>query len=390
MHVRLNEREQNPNPHVNFITALPGEDDAEDAKQFLRALAAQVRPLMQRHGFGVNSLEEYEWNTVFAGRNWNNGETIELVLRGRSGRFLPTSWLLGTFCHELAHIKHMNHGPAFQALWRKLRQEVRELQDKGYYGDGFWSSGTRLIDSSNIPGEGSAAQDMPEYICGGAQSKSRPSRRRRGERKKRPGEPLASTKTGRQTERKRKAGRRVTSKTAFSGTGNTLSASKEDGSFGKQAGSKRAREERAQAAEKRLRTLNGASTSRWDPDSSSDDETDDDHALETDAERRHLLPSDEDLLATNWNDFNSDFLFNSPSPAASGSTLCKNIVEAEISLRKKEAVGLAPVNDASRVLGRRSTAFTEPEWTCGVCTLINKGTFLACDACGMERPSSST
>ena len=30
----------------------------------------------------------------------------------------------------------MNHGPAFQALWRKLNAEVRSLQNKGYFGDG--------------------------------------------------------------------------------------------------------------------------------------------------------------------------------------------------------------------------------------------------------------
>ena len=30
----------------------------------------------------------------------------------------------------------MNHGPGFQALNARLRKEVRELQDKGYYGDG--------------------------------------------------------------------------------------------------------------------------------------------------------------------------------------------------------------------------------------------------------------
>ena len=60
VHVRLNETESNPNPHVNFITALPGSDpkDQEDARQFLRALAAQVRPVMKAHGFAVNSLEE--------------------------------------------------------------------------------------------------------------------------------------------------------------------------------------------------------------------------------------------------------------------------------------------------------------------------------------------
>ena len=96
VHVRLNERETNPNPHINFITALPMPDAAEqeEARQLLRALAAQVRPIMKAHGFVVNSLEEvrtacfvvvgmvirtvpqYEFNKVFAGRNWNNGEVV--------------------------------------------------------------------------------------------------------------------------------------------------------------------------------------------------------------------------------------------------------------------------------------------------------------------------
>ena len=60
VHVRLNERETNPNPHINFITALPMPDAAEqeEARQLLRALAAQVRPIMKAHGFVVNSLEE--------------------------------------------------------------------------------------------------------------------------------------------------------------------------------------------------------------------------------------------------------------------------------------------------------------------------------------------
>ena len=60
VHVRLNERETNPNPNINFISALPCHDPTEQdsAKQLLRALAAQVRPLMKSHGFSVNSLEE--------------------------------------------------------------------------------------------------------------------------------------------------------------------------------------------------------------------------------------------------------------------------------------------------------------------------------------------
>ena len=60
VHLRFNEHESNPNPHVNFITALsmPDSHEQERARQLLRALAAQVRPIMKAHGFVVNSLEE--------------------------------------------------------------------------------------------------------------------------------------------------------------------------------------------------------------------------------------------------------------------------------------------------------------------------------------------
>ena len=60
VHFRLNEREANPNPHINFITPLPVGDAAaeDDARQLLRALAAQVKPIMKSHGFTVNSFEE--------------------------------------------------------------------------------------------------------------------------------------------------------------------------------------------------------------------------------------------------------------------------------------------------------------------------------------------
>ncbi|KAG5350885.1 hypothetical protein C0989_008919 [Termitomyces sp. Mn162] len=166
VHHRLNGKETNPNPHINFVSSLHRIDSSEQesARQLLRGLAAQVRPIMKSHGFSVNSLEEYECNEVFAGRNWNAGETIELVLRRPNGTFLPAFWLMSTLCHELAHIKHMNHGPDFQVLWKQLRTEVRVLQDKGYYGDGYWSSGTRLGDSAKVTGQGIEPGELPEYL----------------------------------------------------------------------------------------------------------------------------------------------------------------------------------------------------------------------------------
>ncbi|KAK7454666.1 hypothetical protein VKT23_011419 [Stygiomarasmius scandens] len=323
VHLRLNETEANPNPHVNFITALPTheKEDQEDARQLLRALAAQVRPVMKAHGFVVNSLEEYEHNSVFAGRNWNNGETVELVLRRPGGPFLPTSWLMSTLCHELAHIKHMNHGPAFQALWKRLRTEVRQLQDKGYYGDGYWSAGTRLADSARVSGQGIETGDLPEYMCGGAQARARPARKRQS---RRPREVVPSNHTGRQTAKPRKAGTRVTSKYAFTGEGTTLGntpgSTTEKGTgtgFGKRAGSKRAREERALAAERRLRMLQGqpqAGPSTATPESL-EDSGEEDLEPETDAERRKMLHESEssDLSGlntrTSWNEFDDEFIF---------------------------------------------------------------------------------
>jgi len=62
VHHRLNPKEANPNPHINFITSLPYAEGAsptsKDAADLLKALAAQVRPVMKSHGFTINSFEE--------------------------------------------------------------------------------------------------------------------------------------------------------------------------------------------------------------------------------------------------------------------------------------------------------------------------------------------
>ncbi len=52
VHLRLNAREANPNPQVNWIHALPQpeQDATNTARELLRALAAQVRPVMEKHG----------------------------------------------------------------------------------------------------------------------------------------------------------------------------------------------------------------------------------------------------------------------------------------------------------------------------------------------------
>ncbi|KAI0755885.1 WLM domain-containing protein [Irpex lacteus] len=221
-YVRLNEREANPNPYINFITALPGRDgaDEEAARQLLRALAAQVKPIMKAHGLAVNTLDVYQYNKVFLGRNWENGSVVEIVLRGANGCFQPISWLLGTLCHEVTH----EPWSWLSNLYAQLCKEVRDLQRKGYHGDGLWSSGQRLADFALLGGPGLAKAELPEYLCGGAQSRKRPSTQRH----RRPRTEGPSDHTGRQTAKKRKAGSRVTAKGTFKGNSRALNEDVEE------------------------------------------------------------------------------------------------------------------------------------------------------------------
>jgi DNA-dependent metalloprotease WSS1 len=75
----------------------------------------------------------------------------------------------------------MNHSAAFHTLRRQLFAEVTALQRKGYYGDGeshhlsallapthrslsgYWSAGTRLVDSRSVAGDIQTVQGLPEY-----------------------------------------------------------------------------------------------------------------------------------------------------------------------------------------------------------------------------------
>jgi hypothetical protein len=53
---------------------------------------------------------------------------IRLRLRSRAtGDFLKYSSLLATLCHELAHLRHFDHGSDFTRLYRRLVRFAREI-----------------------------------------------------------------------------------------------------------------------------------------------------------------------------------------------------------------------------------------------------------------------
>jgi len=57
--------------------------------------------------------------------------TIKIRLRHvTTGEPLKYSSLINTLCHELAHLRHFNHGPRFQAFYQRL---LRWARDQGIY-----------------------------------------------------------------------------------------------------------------------------------------------------------------------------------------------------------------------------------------------------------------
>ena len=143
---------------------------------------------MRELGISVRSLEEAKWNGVFAGRNWNAGEVIEIVLRRPNGSFAPLRWLVRqiqalsfvdyapsfrfdqnfdnrcsqiyVMAHELAHCKHMNHGPSFQKTDVAFLKAVLASIAAGFTGVGYWGKGNTIAGDVYEP---LIDGDLPEF-----------------------------------------------------------------------------------------------------------------------------------------------------------------------------------------------------------------------------------
>ena len=80
---------------------------------------------------------------------------IRIRLRhATSGRPLKYSSLVNTLCHELAHLKHFNHGPAFQAFSQMLLEWARR--------DGIYQPGVRQPEAPAGAGRKSPEQQSSQ------------------------------------------------------------------------------------------------------------------------------------------------------------------------------------------------------------------------------------
>lgn len=187
--LRLNHQpSSHPNPLITFIKPLPRPESEktayETADLLLRAIAAQCLPIMKSHHLAITTLEEHEPNPEFIGRNFNNGEIVQLVLRSRSGAWLDVKMIQMVMMHELAHNMHMNHGRMFWQVRNGFAVEMRGLWAKGYTGEGFWGGGRVLggLEGNLRSGLGVVGseelKDLP--VCGGTfRSRGRGRRKRK-------------------------------------------------------------------------------------------------------------------------------------------------------------------------------------------------------------------
>ncbi|KAG6015287.1 hypothetical protein E4U43_005487 [Claviceps pusilla] len=180
---RLNARRSQPNPNIVFIKPLSGPGE-KTAQTFLERIAAQCLPIMRRNHISVMTLEEYEPNREFVGRNFNAGEVVQLVLRSvRSGRWLPFEYVQMVMMHELAHCKQMNHSRAFWAVRNQYAAQMEDLWREGYTGEGIWGRGANLATGEWERNTVQSGEEMlSEHLCGGTY-RSRGRGRRRGRKR---------------------------------------------------------------------------------------------------------------------------------------------------------------------------------------------------------------
>jgi len=240
---RLNQRHQHPTPHIVFIKPLSGPAE-KVAHEFLSRVAAICHPIVRDNHLSVTTLEEFPHNNEFIGRNFNAGECIQLVLKFRTGAWLPFRSVVMVMMHELAHNAQMNHSKAFWKVRNEYATQMKFLWQKGYTGEGVWGPGRNLFSGEIIDGGGAFPDgDMPEHLCGGTY-RSRRRKRRRLE------------KDGQELTWKDKQERRIAKKFGVNGVSlgddeaerRYLEKGKVTAAKPKVAGSKRGRELRAAAA----------------------------------------------------------------------------------------------------------------------------------------------
>ena len=110
----------------------------------MRSLRRDADRICRRFGLRCTALDPERANVKSRyGICYDDG-SIKIRLRHvYTGEPLKYSSLVNTLCHELAHLKHFNHGPQFQAFYAKLLSWARQ---EGIYRPGARPAPSRALE----------------------------------------------------------------------------------------------------------------------------------------------------------------------------------------------------------------------------------------------------
>ncbi|MFQ5696702.1 MAG: M48 family metallopeptidase [Myxococcota bacterium] len=99
---------------------MTGEERREQ-QRVLAALARDARVLAARFELELRSIEAERANVRRRyGVCYSDGSIRIRLRHARTGRVLKYSSLVDTLCHELAHLRHFDHGARFKALYQRI------------------------------------------------------------------------------------------------------------------------------------------------------------------------------------------------------------------------------------------------------------------------------
>jgi predicted metal-dependent hydrolase len=99
---------------------------AQEKAELWERLERDARRIARAFSLTYRTIEpEREGVRRHYGITYSDG-TIRIRLRhAKTGRPLKYSSLINTVCHELAHLKHFNHGPRFKKYYFKILEWAR-------------------------------------------------------------------------------------------------------------------------------------------------------------------------------------------------------------------------------------------------------------------------
>lgn len=101
--------------------------DAASRAVLLRSLQRDAERIARPFGLRYRSIDAERANvTSRYGVCFSDGAIRIRLRHAVTGQPLKYSSLMNTLCHELAHLRHFNHGPRFKAFYFELLDFARE------------------------------------------------------------------------------------------------------------------------------------------------------------------------------------------------------------------------------------------------------------------------